>query len=391
MKINKKDLHIEQVKEQVSLIMASETSLAVRGKTVSFKPARLVLVLALALIILVAIVNLLLIPSKKPHTVDMNFESGNTYTMQAYNNDLLMYNNRHIKAVNKKGETLWNIDLPLSIPHISSAGNYILAVDLSGNNYAGLYKKGALVQEFKLGNDIISADVNKKGNVVFATSTNGYKGKIVVFDKKGRELFAWNSGEGYLMDVAINNNGKYVAAAQLLSDAENISSRIQFIDIHRKKVIRTADRTDTLVSQLRYADNRLLSVSDSELCGFTENGREQYVVSFSGKKPEKFDISSNDLLTFVTGDNKGNTVLEIYNTRGKLKGKYISGNGINTLSVSGDTIVISRNRDIMYINHRGKLKKKYVCSHDIKSVGIYGNGKTVMAAGSTAADIMTIK
>ena len=96
----------------------------------------------------------------------------------------------------------------MSQPVAETAGKYVLVYDLGGKNYAALYKNGERVTEYNLGNDIISAKVNKNGDTVFATDTVGYKGNVKVFDKKGNERFSWNSGDGYILDDALKNGGR---------------------------------------------------------------------------------------------------------------------------------------------------------------------------------------
>lgn len=274
---------------------------------------------------------------------------------------------------------------------VETAGDYVLAADLGGNSFAALYKDGAMQQEFVLGKDIISGKVNKHGMVAFATAADGYKGQAVVLDRRGRELFRWNSGEGYIMDLSINASGRYLAVAQLLGEEEQAGSRIQFIDLQRGEVVGTADRPNAVIGELRFSGSRLLAVSDTQLCGFTGRGRELYTVSFAGKTPGRYDISSDRLLAFVTADNRGNAVLELYTPGGKCKGRYFADSAINSLAVSGDTVVIARQRELLCISSRGKLKKQVSCTHDIKCLGLCGDGRTALAIGSTQADIVRIR
>ncbi|MEE1013315.1 MAG: DUF5711 family protein, partial [Clostridia bacterium] len=107
--------------------------------------------------------------------------------------------------------------------------------------------------------------------------------------------------------------------------------------------------------------------------------------------PSRYDISGDEILAFVTTDNRGNAVLELYNTRGKLKGQYHADSNITNLSVFEDMVLISRQREVLYINSRGKLKKTAAAEHDIKSLGLYGDGHTALAAGATSAYIVRVK
>ena len=388
-KWNSRKLH--QIGQELGKQMNRSTSLTIKGKTVSFQPMRLMVLLLAGLMALVILVQLLMIPVHRPRMVDMDFETGGTYAMIPFDGDILMYNNQQIRQVNPRGKTVWSADVSMSHPVVETAGDYLLLADLGGNNKTALYKHGKLYREFNLGNDLISAKVNKKGWTAIATATVGYKGKVTVFDKKGREKFVWNSGEGYILDLALSDDGNWLAVAQLSSEGSRADSRIQFIDLRRKKVTATAEKNGALIADLRFSGNRLLAVSDTELCGFKTSGREVFSISFAGKNPGKYDISSDQVLAFVATDHRGNAVVELYNTNGKLKGRYHAESTVHNLGVYDDMVVISRNRDVLYINERGKLKKTATARHDIKGLGIFGDGHTALAAGNTAAYIVRMR
>lgn len=388
LKLRKKQLNQKKESSLPVLWKGKSITVSAFGRSYSFYPGRLAVLIVAALLVLVIAIQLLTIPSRRTRILEMDFSTGGVYTMQAFQQDLLMYNKQNIRVVNRKGETKWSVSSPMSLPVVETAGSYVLAADLGGNNAAALYKKGEKIRDFHLGKDIISAKVSKKGLCVFATAADGYKGKVTVLDKKGREVFGWNSGDGYIMDVAVSENGRYLAVAQMLSGGEQADSRIQFIDLFQKKVVRTADRPGCLVGELRFAGGKLIAVSDMDFCGFSSGGRLLYSVSFAGRKPGKYDISGGELLAFVTSDNRGNAVLEIYNTRGKLKGRYQADSHISALSVHKDMIVVASQRNISRISSGGKKRRTVVSDHDVKSLGIFGNGKTVLSAGVSRAEIM---
>ncbi|MBO5364400.1 MAG: hypothetical protein J6A56_02930 [Clostridia bacterium] len=366
-------------------------TVSIRGKKMTFFPLKLAALAAGALVLLALLIQLLMLPAHRTRTIDLGFRAGSNYAMQPFQKELLLYNNQNMKVINHKGETRWSVDLSLSSPLVEQGGAYVLAADLAGNHAATLYRNGEVVRDYQITKDIISAKVNKKGTVAIATAADGYKGSVAVIDKKGRELFRWNSGDGYIMDLDISDNGHYLAVAQLSSEGAQADSKIQFIDLYQKKVIRTAERTGTIVGEVRFSGTKLLTVSDGELCGFSGNGKLLYQVSFAGKRPGKYDISSDEVLAFSAYDHLGNAVLELYNLRGKLVGSYMADSPVTTLAVCGDTVVAAKQRDVLQIKRNGKLKKQSSCNHDIKEVSIFGNGKACFAAGSTEADIIWMK
>ncbi len=391
MKMNLKNLKIDEWLEQGRLWLRYRTTVSLGKRSYTLQPFRFVLALIAGVLLLSILVNILSIPGRRPRTLVMDFNAGSNYAMEPYRDDIILYNNQNLRAIDSKGNILWTVNKPMSHPVAATAGNYILMADLGGNNEADLYQNGDLIQEFQLGNDIIAAEVSKDGDCAFATATLGYKGRVVVFDKKGNETFSWNSGEGYITDLALHEDGHHLAVAQMLSSDNKTNSRIQFIDLRQKKVLRSADCPDALIHELRFSKNRLIAVSDLSLMGFKPNGKHVYTVSFAGKHPGNYDITGDDRLAFVTKGNRGNTVLELYNTSGRLKGSYHTETGIHSLATWKDMTVITQQRKVLYINQRGKQKKSVSIDHDIKGVGVFGDGKTVLVLGSTAAEILHMR
>lgn len=365
-------------------------TVSVKKKKISFKPFKLALVGVAALVILSLVIQVLMIPARRPKTVDLGLQTGDHYQIQTMQKDVLLYNNQGMKVMNQKGESVWETDLALSAPLIEIGGKYVLAADLGGNHEATLYRKGEIVQQLPVTKDIISAKVNKKGTVAIATAADGYKGSVAVLNKKGRELFRWNSGDGYIMDLDISDNGHYLAVAQLSSEGTEADTRIQFIDLYQKKVIQTAERPGTIIGEIRFSGNKLITVSERELCGFSGNGKLLYEVSFAGKRPGQYDISSDKVLAFSAYDQLGNAVLELYNLRGKRIGSYQADSPITTLAVYENKIIAASQREILQIKRNGKVKRQRACNHDIKEVGIFGTGEMCIAAGSAEADLIRI-
>ncbi len=391
MRREKREKKQNKIKQTISVGWNTKVALSIRGKKMTFSPWKLATLGAAILLLFTLLVQLLMIPAHRTRTIDLGFRAGSDYAVQSFQKDILLYNNQNMKVIDQKGETVWTVDLSLSSPLVETGGSYVLAADLGGKHAAILYREGEIVQEYQITKDIISAKVNQKGAVAIATAADGYKGSVIVVDKKGREQFRWNSGDGYIMDLDISDNGHYLAVAQLSSQGTRADSKVQFIDLYQKKVIRTAERPGTIIGEIRFSGNKLLTVSDGELCSFSGSGKLLYEVSFAGKRPGKYDISSDEVLVFSAYDHLGNAVLELYHLNGKKMGTYLADTPITTLAVCGDTIVAASQRDVLQIKKNGKLRKRATCNHDVKEVGVFGSGKTCLAAGSTEADIIWMR
>ena len=394
----KNNIYINKIKEYLqglwksfSVVLDKPASVKTKKRTYVVYPVK-ILVFLVAVIIAVSVIAALFSGGGNSGKVDIPFEAGSPYRVYPADNDVMVYNNQGVKVIDEKGRIKWETDVALSEPLADAAKDYALFCDLGGNHYAASYKNGDKVFEYNLGSDIISAKITKKGYAAFATDTDGYKGRVTVFNKRGRELYVWNSGSGYITDVDLTDNGRYIAVAQLVDDGEEASTKIQFIDTRRGEVIGTAERKGELAVNLKFvSDNKLIAVTDSNISGYNKKGKELFCISLMGKSPSSYSIDSDKLIAVMTIDNRGNTVTEMYNYSGKFCGAYTATGAIRHIAVSGRRLIIAEQRGLVSVNSRGKEKGVLPIEHDVIALGGYSSGKSALVIGSMAAEVMKIK
>lgn len=283
--------------------------------------------------------------------------------------------------------------MTLTCPTVDIAGKYALLADLDGNNSLNLYDiKGNNLRTYPISTDIYGAKVNSRGVVAAAISEEGYKGAVVVYDKKGNEIFKWNSGEGYITDVDISANSRAVAVSQMMSDGEETYSKIHVMNISSGNEIACVTCEGALVAKVSFdkSDN-IIAVSQSKVYGFGKRGNSIFEFDLAGKSPTLYDVENSDNLLFLCRDSRGNSVLEIYSRRGKFLGSYTSSDEIKNISAHKDSIVVATSRNLISLSRKGKPGKNIEISHDIMNMGIYGNNRNVLVLGGSKADIVRIK
>lgn len=364
------------------------------GRNIRINAVRLCFIVAVFAVLLALFVNIVVIPNTTYRSYsDIEFDTGGQYTHYAFGNDILLLNNNGIKLVNNKGSEKWSQQMTLTNPSVSISGKYLLLADLDGSNSLNLYNlKGKNIITYPVTTDILSAKVSKKGIVAAAITEEGYKGSVVVYNKKGDELFKWNSGEGYIIDIDISSDGKSVAVAQMMSDGDETYSKIHIINISNGKETGCYVCEDSLVAKVTFDKrNNIIAVAQNKVYGINKKGNCSYEIDLAGKSPVSYYVENCSYLVFHCKDSRGNSVLEIYNNRGKLLGSYTSSDSITQISCNDDMIVASTSRSVMHISCRGKLKKCVEITHDIMSIGIYGNNRNVLVLGGNKADIVRIK
>lgn len=381
----------EQACAYISGLLNKKVTVKIGGRKQTLHPFKIA-VSAIAVIVVLSLILSVVSLFGGHKTLNVSFEGGNEYKTKPFKDNVIMYNNRGVRAINSGGETEWEIEETLSEPIVETKGSYILLADLAGKHFASIYKNGRPYREIKTENDIISAKVTGKGYSAFATDTDGYKGKVTVYNRHGNQIYEWYSGSGYVTDVELTENGRYLAVAQLISDGEVASTKIQFIDTRHDKVVATAERTGEIAVCLKsVTSDRLAVVTDKSISGYNMQGKEKFHISLIGKSPTLYNLDGDNAIGVVTQDGRGNSVLELYSGTGKLRGSYTATGDIRALSVRGKGAVVAQQKGITRVNSKGKEKKIISVSHDIKSIGCFDDNKKVLVIGSGEAEVVKVK
>ncbi len=372
----------------------SVKNLNIKGRVVRINALRLGLLAAVLAILLGLFINLVVLPNTayRPYS-GIEFDTGGDYEQIAFGDDLLLLNKNGIKLIDNKGGYIWEESMTLTNPTVDIAGKYALLADLEGNCSLNLYNlKGKKLVTYPINTEILSAKVNKSGKAAAAVTAEGYKGAAVVFDRKGNEIFRWNSGEGYIIDLDISSDGKSIAVAQMMSDGAETYSKIHVINISSGNESGSYVCEGSLVASVTFDDSgRIIAVAQNKVYGLNKKGAEKFVIDLAGKSAERYDVTGGERMLFLCRDNRGGTVLEIYNKNGKQTGVFNGCDDIKRIACTGDTIVVSNSRSVMRVSGCGRLRRTTEIEHDIMSVGVYGNGRNALALGGNCADIVRIR
>lgn len=379
----------EVLKKQTRALMSKTAVLKIRGKRFVLRPFTLAVFVAV-IILLICIISAF--TSSGTAAVELPFDiSGGSRTL-ASGKGVIAYCNRGAAEIDKRGKVKWTVEKELSEPMAETEGKYFIIADLAGNHYAGSYKNGKLVCEYMTESDIISVKITKDGYAAIASDTDGYKGKVRVYNKHGRETYVWNSGSGYITDIALSENGRYLAVAQLVTSEGACDTRLQIIDTGKGEVIGTADRGGEVGAELKFtSSNKAVMVTDSHIVSYNLKGKQLFDVSLAGKTPSLYSLDSDERIAVVTVDNRGNNVLELYSYSGKKKAAYTAEGDIRALSVRGKSAAVAEQKGLVRVTSGGKGKKPFSVDHDVKCIGLYSGGKRTLVVGTSQGECISLR
>ncbi len=325
----------------------------------------------------------------KPDTVKLNLQTGINYSLQVAGKEMLLVSSDGIRAVDDGGRENWSIIAPTTFPVVITKNDYIMLADINGTT-VNVYERDKIITQIKTEREILSAKLNKNGYVAVATDELGYKGVVRMFDKNGKDIFKWYSGTGYIGDIDIASKNK-LAVAQIMTDKEQVYSRIMLIDTRSPEKANCIAELDGIVMKLNFKDNGgLVAVSEGGVYGFKRSGKKDFAVDFDGRVPVDCNIDTPGNMVFAFDSGLNNTVLESYSAKGKLRGKYEADSRITDFDVNGECIIAVTQKGVTRVTPSGKIKSETEISRDVKEIKLFAGRDKFLSLGGSSAEILKV-
>ena len=147
-----------------------------------------------------------------------------------------------------------------------SDGDYCIIGEKAGTSVS-LISGNQLVWTNTINNaSILSVYVNKNGYSAVIYSQAGYKSLIKVFTNAGKELFTSYLASTYAIDVAISNDNKTFAIAEVDTSGINLNSRIKVTNMEdaSESTVKKYDiNSNEVVTDIEFnSNNKLVIMTD---------------------------------------------------------------------------------------------------------------------------------
>jgi hypothetical protein len=198
-----------------------------------------------------------------------------------YGSAVIKYNKDGAEAVDKTGRTIWNGSYNMSDPIADTCGDYAAIAD-RGSKLLYVYNKKGEVGSIQTLHNIVKIEIAKQGVVAVQMedeSTNYIKlfyadGSEVTSDEDTTMLaeIGKNTDEfGYLMDMALSEDGKKLVAVFLTFNSGKLVSNIGFYNYGEVG----QNYTNRFVGGYKYEGiiiPKVTFLNNDEVCVFKENG-----------------------------------------------------------------------------------------------------------------------
>lgn len=303
-----------------------------------------------------------------PYTLD----ASQNVSLVNINNKLgVMTPNSFTVLDSKTAEVEYGFQHGYSNPVLETAGVYSLVYDQGGDIFR-LDTISASVYEEDTDNSIYCANVSKDGDVAVATTSKDALCCITVYSKTLKELFSVNTSDGYVVSVALSDNGKKVAFATVQGKDANIVTNVSVYNVSSgTKCYETVLLPQGSVIDLSFCGNNLYVVGDTYAGVITKSGEYKDVYEKDSISTRCFCYSpSGDLIiAFNSFSNSTDNTVSYVKKNGDIKTAISVSSNVKSVTASSSLISVLTNSEIIsYSISNGEEKEKIVVDDAVKTI-----------------------
>ena len=320
------------------------------------------------------------ISSESVATIDLNVDKNNQIV--CYNKYIGILNEKNLKLYNSVGENITDISVDINTAIFSSNDKYLAIAEKNGQELCLIFDRTYTWRQ-KVDGEILQIYVNKNGNVVLVTTDTTYKSIITVYDNTGKQLMRSFLSSTRVIDIAISNDNKYVAYAEIDTSGTLIKSSVKVISIEKAQTnsnestiySKEAD-TSKMIIKIQYQEKgELICVYDDSI-NMIKDGQEREIIK---KEDETTFVSGNlnNSIAYIKEQQRGvfdsSSTLNIVNSSNNQTYTYNFEEIAKEMYTNGNVIGINIGTEIYFVSTNGMLMKKYTSNQEITNVMLSNN------------------
>ncbi len=320
--------------------------------------------------------------SQTGEAADFSYGGGSDVRFACLDSGLLLCSSNSICLFSNSGTEYANEVLSLPDPVLVSSGSLGVAYSAGGQQ---LRAYNSRKQVFSLtldeGYGFISARPNSSGWLAVTAQAHGYKGSVTVYDASFQKIISLNFSSSFVVDAAVSEQNKTVAAVTLSHSSTAFESRVLFYPVDSDQPTADVSLGDTSVLDLYYAQNTLRALGERSLSLLSADGSTLSTYSFNGQYLKDYALGGTDFSLLLLGKYRAGTSgdLVLVGDTGEALGTLAQTEQILSLSASGRYFsVLTADRLDIY-THDLKLYSSLDGTRNARTVVLRSDGSALLA------------
>lgn len=315
------------------------------------------------------------------NSIELNeSQSSNIY---AFNKYIGVLNKNQFMIYDSTGNEEKKLEIQVSNPVFDSANRFLVVAEKKGKKLYLITDKD-ITWETEVEGNISQVHVNKNGYVAVVITDTSYKTIITMYNPEGKEMFKTYLSSTRTADVAISNDNKYLAIAEVDTSGTIIQSNIKIISIEKASSDPTNSlestyqgESDKLITNIKYQNKDRLVCMYTDSIHMIENGQDTILMD---NKDKKIIFQSIELTNYAieieeksSGLFTADSVVNMINTENKGTKEYTVDSIAKEIYTYGNVIALNLGTEIEFINTDGWLIKRYLANQEITNIVVSDN------------------
>ncbi len=312
----------------------------------------------------------------KVSTIEIK-ENENT-NIYAFNKYIGVLNKNKFAIYGNTGNKEETLEVEVSNPIFDSANRFLVMAEKKGKKIYLITDKN-ITWDTQIEGNISQVHVNKNGYVAVVITDTIHKTVVAMYSPDGTLLFKTYLSSTRTADIAISNDNKHLAIAEIDTSGTIIQSNIKVISIEKASTDPTnsventyKSESDKLITNIEYHDkNKLICMYTDEI-HIIENKEDNVIMNNKNKKIIFQSVELNNHAIQIEEKSSGlftaDSVVSILNTDNKGTKEYIANAVTKEIYTYGNIIALNLGTEIEFINTEGWLVKRYIAKQEITNI-----------------------
>ena len=238
-----------------------------------------------------------------------------TDTFAVLDGDLLVCSPNAISLYSGSGTRYVSQSVTMEHPVVSTNGSLAVVYDAGGSSLYVLGQRELIWSATDL-DTVLSARLNKNGQLTVVTQASGYRGRVTVYDSSYRPMMSVNLSSAFVMDGALSDDGKTLSIVTVGQQDGGFASTLSLYEMNTAAAGDfVPDRTHLLegsvVLDCRHTAEQVWLVTDPGLVVIGHDGKETFS-DWSDLHLKRYDLNGSGFAAALLGKYRAGSQAELW-------------------------------------------------------------------------------
>lgn len=237
-----------------------------------------------------------------------------TDTFAVLDGDLLTCSRNAISLYSGSGTQYINESVSMENPVVNTNGSLAVVYDAGGSSLYVLGQRTLVWSTNEL-ESILSARLNKNGQLTVVTQSSGYRGTVSVYDAAYSPVMRIDLSSAFVMDAALSDDGHTLAILTVGQTNGSFATSLELYDMSYSSGQYTSDFTcqlgSSVVLETRHTASSVWALGDRGLTVTGHDGRSSGV-SWADKHLRRYTLGGDGFAAVLLGKYRAGSQAELW-------------------------------------------------------------------------------